>query len=247
MKSHTITVQVSSDNSKIDGDTLVASTLLVRIVIVPVIPSLILPLELETFASTLKVRVEADALFDTKGHTVEDNTNIADSDIDEKDEWSDSPTPAKGTKMITFSDINELSYLKKLTDDKLWDQYIVEENYDSFVESETEVHNESIENESASEAEGKTKEMIGLRNYKTDLSDQKHYEKKLYKEMSDLKNHKTYLSNQKHLNDQTIQTHDKKKLYERDDDLSRYISFLYGGEKSFGCSICKEFFTEGSS
>ena len=36
------------------------------------------------------------ALFGTKVHTVEDNTNIADSDIDEKDEWSDSPTPAKG-------------------------------------------------------------------------------------------------------------------------------------------------------
>ena len=35
-------------------------------VIVPVIPSLILPLALETLASTLKVRVEADALFETK-------------------------------------------------------------------------------------------------------------------------------------------------------------------------------------
>ena len=166
------------------------------------------------------------ALFGTKGHT-----NIAGSDIDEKDEWSDSPAPSKGTKTITFSDINELSYLKKFPDDKLWDQYIVEENYDSFVESETEVHNESIENESASEAEGKTKEMIGLRNYKTDLSDQKHDEKKLYKEMSDLKN------------DQTIQTHDEKKLYEYDDDMSRYISFLHGGEKSFGCSICRESFS----
>ena len=125
------------------------------------------------------------ALFGIKGHIVEDNTNIADSDIDEKDEWSDSPTPAKGTKTITFSDINELSYLKKLTDEeKLWDQYIVKENYD--FESETEAHNDSIENES--EPEEETKEITGL------------------------KNHKINLYNQKHLNAQTVQTHDEKKL-----------------------------------
>ena len=59
------------------------------------------------------------ALFGTK-----DNANIVDSDINEKDEWNDSPTPAKGIETITFSDINELSYLKKSTEEKLLYQYI---------------------------------------------------------------------------------------------------------------------------
>ena len=66
------------------------------------------------------------ALFGRKDYEVEDDTNIADFDIYEKDNTSVSV--AKGTKTITFSDINEISYLKKLTDDKLWDQYIIKEN-----------------------------------------------------------------------------------------------------------------------
>jgi hypothetical protein len=159
------------------------------------------------------------ALFGPKGHTVEDDTNIADSDIDEKDDRSDSPTPAKDTKTITFSDINELGYLKKLTDDKSWDQYIVEENYDSFVEfeSETEAHSDPIENESEPEEETK--------------------------EVSVLKNHKIDFSNRKHLDHQKVQTHDNAEL-ECNNDLIRHFSSVHEGEKSFACSIYTESFSD---
>ena len=56
----------SSERSKIDGDILLARILLVVISMVPVIPFLIEPWGFFTSTSTLKLLVEAVALFDTK-------------------------------------------------------------------------------------------------------------------------------------------------------------------------------------
>ena len=55
-----------SDNSMIEGEILLASILFVSIWRVPVIPSLISPLGFLTSASTLKLLVDGEALFETK-------------------------------------------------------------------------------------------------------------------------------------------------------------------------------------
>ena len=100
-------------------------------------------------------------LFGTKAtEVIEETTDFSDSEISDETfqlkayfkarvaDLSDSPTSVKATKMITFSNISELTNLNKSTDDTAWDKYIFEVKDDILSESETEENSDCDPNES---------------------------------------------------------------------------------------------------
>ena len=107
-------------------------------------------------------------LFGTKvTEVIEDTADFSDSETFQLKAYfkarvadsSDSPTSVNASKMITFTNISELSYLKKSTEDTAWDKYISEVKEDVLSESETEESSDCDPNESELEVGEETNEL----------------------------------------------------------------------------------------